>query len=81
MSIYWRAGAAVAKCPSCGFTVKVKWKAGDLPLYLDEFANEHCGQPMRQVTHNDGETPLSEPCPSYCCPGRANARSADPNDR
>ncbi len=76
MSIYWRDGAALLHCPSCGYQVRVEWKAGDLPLYLDEFYAEHCGAPMLQMTHNDGVTPLSEPCPSYCCPSSAKKQPA-----
>ncbi len=59
---------AILKCRACGYQVRVEWQAGDRPLYLDEFYEEHCGQPLEQITHNDGETPLDDPCPSYCCP-------------
>lgn len=64
MSIYRQPGAAVLKCATCEHSEKVEWVAGDLPILIAE----HCGETMRQVTHNDGVTPLSDPCPSYCCP-------------
>ncbi len=64
MSIYHRAGAALLRCLICSHEELVHWEAGDGPIYIEE----HCGEVMRQVTHNDGTTPLSDPCPSYCCP-------------
>ncbi len=64
MSIYHRSGAAVLEC-ECGHQEQVEWERGDAPIYI----KEHCeGKVIRQVTHNDGKTPLSERCPSYCCP-------------
>ena len=76
MSIYRQAGAAVLSCESCKFRQRVEWKTGDPPIYSDEVDDHHmrCSGSMVQVTHNDGETPLNEPCPSYCCPPSSTSR-------
>lgn len=68
---YARPGAAVMKCPECGESKRFEWAAGD-PFILTP---EHCAGWMRQVTHNDGVTPLEELCPSYCCQPHEAARS------
>ncbi len=64
MSTYLRDGAAILGCRKCDHHERIEWVAGDRPIYVPE----HCGEVMEQLTHNDGKTPLEEPCPSYCCP-------------
>jgi hypothetical protein len=63
VSRYTRDGAALVRCPECDEEQRLEWKAGGPPIIMPR----HCNGPMLQVTHNDGETPLSEPCPAHCC--------------
>lgn len=69
MGRYRSAGAAVVRCGKCGAEFRVEWKAGDAPIYSEEIEDHHmgCSGDMVQLTHNDGKTPLSEPCPADCC--------------
>jgi hypothetical protein len=67
VSIYRHPGAAIVRCLRCDHEQRIEWEVGDPPIFMPA----HCDTVMVQITHNDGETPVDQPCPAGCCrPGQ-----------